>query len=443
MDNLKLPSKLLEPQILAASVHNLSYFMKVRKFINTNGDRDKSYFSDSKYQEIFNLYCKYFDKFDKQPTKTTMITLVDRTEQDEEVKLYKQSIIEKMYSYKSEEINVEYIESESEEFIKQSRVYEAMNLAQIDIVEQNYSGIVSKMEEAIRVSFDKDIGLDIHNMDEAFNRMNALNDEDCVSTGFKHLDSFIDGGLHAKEIYILAAIPGGGKTLIMGNIGINAYLEGKNVLIYTFETSTERLLMRYYQNLIGYSKNEIILDEEGAKEKLKEISESTEGRLIVKEYNSNAVCSNDLIAHINDLRMYEKFEPDLIIIDYINIMRPNDNKLSSENSYKYYKTVAEDMRNIAKTFSVPILTATQINREGMSDRGGSKSFVTGKDISESRGVFDTADFFAPIIQTSKDKEKNKFYLVGDKSRNERTGWKIEYDINYDHMKITEGAVIAA
>lgn len=417
--------------------------MKVRRFLDTNKEKGKSYFSDEKYQDVFNLYCKYFDKYDKQPSKLTMTTLIDRTEQDEELKIYKQSIVEKMYSYKSEELDVEYIESESEEFIKQARVYEAMGEAQIDIANQNYSAIVSKMEDAVRVSFDKELGLDLHNVDTAFERMNALNDEDCVSTGFKHLDSFIDGGLHGKEIYILAAIPGGGKTLIMGNIGINAYLEGKNTLIYTFETSTERLLMRYYQNLTGYSKNEILLDEEGARERLKEIQESTEARLMVKEYNSNAVCSNDLIAHINDLRMYEKFEPDLVIIDYINIMRANDATLSSENSFKYYKTVAEEIRNIAKTFSVPVLTATQINREGMSERGGSKSLITGKDIAESRGVYDTADFFAPIAQTAKDKEKGKLYIIGDKSRNERTGWKIEYDIDYEHMKITEGAVIAA
>lgn len=417
--------------------------MKVQKFLNTNEEKGKSYFSDEKYQDVFNLYCKYFDKFGKQPSKLTMTTLVDRTEADEELKIYKQSIIEKMYSYSTAEIDIEYIETESEEFIKQARVYEAMNDSQIDIANKNYGAIVSKMEDAIRVSFDKELGLDIHNMDEAFRRMNSLNDEDCVPTGFKHLDSFIDGGLHAKEIYILAAIPGGGKTLVMGNVGINAYLEGKNTLIYTFETSTERLMMRYYQNLTGYSKNEIILDEDGARERLREIQESTDARLIVKEYNSNAVCSNDLIAHINDLRMYEQFEPDLVIIDYINIMRANDAKLSSENSFKYYKTVAEDIRNIAKTFSVPVLTATQINREGMSDRGGSKTLITGKDIAESRGVFDTADFFAPIVQTAKDKEKNKLYIIGDKSRNERTGWKIEYDIDYEHMKINEGAVIAA
>lgn len=442
MANLKIPSELLEPQILSACAAYLPFFMKIKKFLDTNGEGDKSYFADVKYQDVFNLYCKYFDKFKEQPTQLTLTTLIGRTETDEEVKLYKNSIVEKMFSIKPQEMNLPYIEEETEQFIKQARVYEAMQSAQVDIVEQNYGAIVSKMEEAVRVSFDKDLGIGIDKTDEAFERMNILNDEKSVSTGYKHLDSFLDGGLHPKELYILAAIPGGGKTLLMGNIGINAYLEGHNVLRYTFETSVERLLMRDYSNLTNFTKSEMFLDEEATKERLKEIAETTEGRMILKEYNSNEVCSNDLIAHINELRMYEKFEPDIVIVDYINIMKPNDHKLSSENSFKYYKTVAEELRNIAKTFTVPVLTATQINREGMSDRGGSKSMVTGKEIAESRGVFDTADVFLPIIQTAMDKQKNRFRLSGAKSRNDRSDWIIEYELDYDHMKITEGSILA-
>lgn len=442
MDNLKIPEEMLEPQILAASTIYLSYFMKIKKFIDTNSERGKSYFTDSKYQEIFNLYCKYFDKFQEQPTKLTLLTLVNRTETDTEIKLYKKAIVEKMFSIKEEEINLPYIEEETEQFIKQTRVFEAMLSAQIDVAEQNYGAIVSKMEEAVRVSFDKDQGVSIDDVDEAFERINLVNDELAVSTGYKHLDSFLDGGLHPKEIYILAAIPGGGKTLFMGNVGINAYLEGHNVLRYTFETSVERLLMRDYSNLTNYSKTEMFLNENDVKDRIKEIADTVEGKMIIKEYNSNAVSSNDLIANINDLRMYQQFVPNIIIIDYINIMLPNDIRLSPENSYKYYKTVTEELRNIAKTFNIPILTATQINREGMGDRGGSKSFISGKNIAESRGVIDTADVFLPIIQTATDKQKSRFYLVGDKSRNDRSGWKIEYNIDYDHMKITEGGIIS-
>jgi len=231
------------------------------------------------------------------------------------------------------------------------------------------------------------------------------------------------------------------NTMLLGNIGLNQFLRGKKVLVYTFETSRERLNMRFFSNLAQMNKKEIILDEEGARKKLEGIISMTDGDLIVKEYGSNTISSNGLMAHINDLWMYYKWKPDLIIADYILIMRTNDNSLSSDNSYRYYKVVTEELRNIGKALYVPILTACQINREGMSDRGGSKGMITAKDISESRGIFDTVDFFSIMMQTLKDKEKNRFYLGVDKNRNDRTGIKIEFNVNYEIMKITEGTII--
>ena len=230
------------------------------------------------------------------------------------------------------------------------------------------------------------------------------------------------------------------NTGFLGNFAVNSFLEGKKVLVYTFETSKERLAMRYYANLVNMDKKEILMNEEGFKEKGKQKLNDLEGDLIIKEYNTNSVCSNDLMAHVQDLKRYWGWEPDVIVIDYILIMLTNDKKLSAENSYKYYKTATEEVRNIRKSLNIPILSATQINREGMSDRGGSKAFITAKDISESRGIFDTCDWLAIITQTAKEKEKNKYHLYIDKSRNDRTGMKIEFNVNYGYMRLEEGAI---
>ncbi len=233
------------------------------------------------------------------------------------------------------------------------------------------------------------------------------------------------------------------NTLILGNYALNTLKQGKNALVYTFETSDTRLFQRYYSNLIGYSKKELLFDEDGAKEKIKNIKEQNGyGDLIVKEYNSNTVCSDDLMAHIYDLNMYKNWQPDIIIVDYILIMLANNKKLDPSNSYKYYKTVSEELRNIAKTLNVPVLSAVQINREGMADRGGSKADLGAKYISESRGVFDTVDWYASLVQTAKDKKNSKIQLQNNKSRNDQSDYRIEYEINYDSMLLQEGAIIA-
>lgn len=437
--NLKLPSELLEPLILTGCLRNVSLFLKIKTYIDTNGKGNKSYFSDEKYQNIFNLFCKWFDKFKKFPSKKELKILIDRLNNDEEIKLLLNSIADKVYDYE-EEITYEYLEEELVNFIKENRIYEAIATSQIDIENNNYGAIVNRMEEAVRVTFDKNLGISIRDIDQAFNEIRKLNEEECLETGYPNLDSILDGGLHPKELYCFASTPGVGKTLFLGNLGINQFLRGKKVLVYTFETSTERLSMRYFSNFANMNKKEIILDEEGAKQKIKAVTEMTEGDIIVKEYGANTVSSNDLMAHINDLWMYKKWKPDIVIADYILIMRTNDKRLSSESSYRYFKIVTEELRNIAKEVYIPVLSACQINREGMSERGGSKAIVTAKDISESRGIYDTADFFGIITQTAKDKEKNKFTVSVEKNRNDRTGIRIDFAVDYEHMKVQEEGI---
>jgi replicative DNA helicase len=438
-ENLKIPSKLLEPMILAGCLRNASLFLKVKPYLFTSS-KNKNYFSDEKYQIVFNFISRWFDKFKTMPSKDELKIIVDKTKEDSEVKFLLNSIIDTMYDNK-EEINYDYLEEELVSFIKENRVYEAMAMAQADIDKGNFAAIVNKMEDAVRVSFDKDLGMSIRDVNQAFEKVNKLNNEVCISSGFPNLDSILDGGFHPKETYNFSGIPGAGKTLILGNFALNAFAQEKKVLVYTFETSFERLFMRYVSNLSGMSKKEIFLDENGVREKLAStFDRNITGDLIIKEYNANSVCSNDIMAHVNDLWMYKKWKPDIIVIDYLLIMATNDKSLSTENSYKYYKTVTEEVRNIGKTFYVPVLTASQINREGQSEQGGSKAMVTSKSISESRGILDTIDFLAIILQTAKDKTRNKLCLYVDKNRNDRNGIRIEYEVDYNTMKLTEGAI---
>lgn len=448
MKNLKITSKNLELLILQCSVQNLSFFMKIKSYLDTSNNKGKTYFDDEKYQTVFNLYCRFFDKHKKQPKKKTFLLLVEaysnKTKQEEDIVLYLNNIAEQMYQPVQDEVDMEEIEEQTINFIKENRVYESMVSSQRDMEEGNYENIVSKMEDAVRVSFDKDLGMSIRDYEDVFEKMDGtFNSSKVISTGYSNLDNFMDGGFYGKELYVIAGTPGTGKSLVLANFGINAFLEGYNVLIYTFEMSDSRFYSRIFSNLTRYTKKEMILDSNGAKEKLQNgILTNTTGDLIVKEYNANAASSNDLMAHIHDLSMYKGWKPDIIVVDYLLIMATNDKTRNKDDSYKYFKSVSEELRNIGKTLDVPVLTASQVNREGMADRGGTKSVITAKDISESRGIYDTAEFYASIIQTAKQKKENKLQFLNNKHRNGVTDWRLEFEVDYEHMKLKEGAVIS-
>lgn len=434
---LKLPIELLEPNIIAHSLNNLSYFLKIKKYLQTENYKAKSYFNDAKYQLIFNIICKWYDKYNKFPNINEMKILSQKLNKDnEDLKILIDALIVKVFNNNVDEISPEYLEEETKNFIKENNVFEAMMMSQIDVNEGNYNKIIERMTNAVSVNFDKDLGMSIKEVDKSFELLEEL-EGNSISTGVPALDNALDGGSRPKEIYVLGAPPGIGKTLLLGNIAINSFLQNKNVLVYTFETSDKRLLSRYYSNLINKTKKEMIVDETGAKQELLEVLRDSDTDLIIKEYPANQVSSADLMAHLNDLKMYKQWVPDVIIVDYILIMSTNDRRLNPENSFKYYKTVTEELRNISKSLEVPIWTAVQLNRNSQDDKGGTKALNTSKNIAESRGVLDTADVFITLNQTAKDKDLNKMMLYFDKSRNGQTGLKINVNVDYDHMRIFE------
>lgn len=441
MENLRLPSNRLEEMILAYCRIDLSFFLKIKTYLDTSKSKNKNYFNDEKNQKIFNLLCRFFDRFEKFPKKETMLSFIEKLKEDKEIKFLLSTIINKVYEQSAENIDPEFIEEETKSFIKEAKAYEAILYAQIDIENKNFSNMVNRIEDAARITFDKDFGLSIKDVDESLERIRRLDKEAKISTGYPNLDQMMDGGMHPKELTVFSAIPGGYKTGFLGNIAINCFFNGYKVLVYTFETSSERLAMRYFQNIANMTKGEIILNEEGLRKKIQNLPKDSTGNLIIKEYNSNAICANEIMAHMNDLRLYEQFEPAIVFLDYILIMQTNDKSLSSKDSYKYYKTVSEEIRNISKSLYIPVVSACQINRQGMSDRGGSKALVTAKDIAESRGIYDTADVFITLSQTASDKKKGNIYLYFDKNRNERSGIRISYQIDYEHHRIKEGGIL--
>ena len=274
---------------------------------------------------------------------------------------------------------------------------------------------------------------------------NLKNDKIITKKGIEHISKVYFNGKYSQmydlqvadnKCYYTNGIVSH-NTTVLGNAAINAFEQDKKVLVYSFETGTTRLLARYYANLIGLTNKEILLDPDNAKKMIREKLADMPGDIIIKEYGANTVSSNDLCANINDLIMYKKWKPDLIAIDYILIMRTNDPRLSPDDKYTYYKRVTEEMRNIAKLYKVPIATASQLNRESMDERGGSKPLSTSKNVSESRGILDTVDYFITINQTARDKTKGEMMFYIDANRNGESGNKIYMNIDYGKMRITE------
>jgi replicative DNA helicase len=140
-------------------------------------------------------------------------------------------------------------------------------------------------------------------------------------------------------------------------IGANALRDGKNVLHYTFELSETAVGIRYDSNLCDIDSNEVMDHKEDVK---KYYEENRLGRLFIKEYPTNTASVYTLKSHIERLSL-KGFVPDMILIDYADIMRSTRQFDSLRHELKL---VYEELRGMAMELGVPIWTASQSNKEG-------------------------------------------------------------------------------
>jgi len=92
---------------------------------------------------------------------------------------------------------------------------------------------------------------------------------DRIRTGFRQFDS-ASGGFARKDLVLVAANTGGGKSVMAEQLGINAYLlQNRNVALVSFEMDEEELYARLLSNLTKLPFGKIYLRQLNAPQQIK------------------------------------------------------------------------------------------------------------------------------------------------------------------------------
>lgn len=442
--DLKFDSQTVEKIICIYLLRTPNFLLKVGKYLITKDYKKRSFFIDDKLQFLLNIAVAYQKQYNKAPSKDIFVIYVEKKfSEDPLIKKSLMALIEDIFSKDISSIDTKFIEEQTVNFIKKQRAVEATLLNQADIISGNYDSLDERMREAVNINLDKDFGYSIVDMDTTFRMVQQAQQDTGLSYGSMLLDKSI-GTPQPGELSIWCGTPGIGKSIWLANAAVKNFELGKKVVIFSMEMDERRFSSRIYQSLFSRSGVELVnMNIDDAKLAMSTFNPN--GDVRIKRYPANAASCSTFEAYLNDLKATTGFEPDIIIIDYILITATNDKKsTSSENSYGYYKTVSEEMRNLGATFKVPILSASQINREGMNQKGGSNGVVTSRDLSQSRGILDTVDNLFIIQQTASEKEaaektgKGKQRLRLDKIRNGSTVSNLVYTVDYKTMSVIEG-----
>lgn len=393
------------------------------------------YFEKDIHIDLARIIFEFYKKYETTPSLEAMLEEVRELCSSSKVKKEKikdyVATVDRLVDMNLDDLA--YVRDKAVAFGQKQALTEAILTSVEDINKGNdFSKVRERIEEATQVGLDLgDFGTDyFETIDE---RMEAYTKRDIekIKTGVDLLDKLMAGGLGRGELGIVIAPPGTGKTLSLVNFGHAGVMDGKNVAHFSFEMSEERVSQRYDMRFTEKTFEYIKQNRSKVADALKRLSKAKRGKLKIKAWPTRTATISMIKSYLTKLRIAEGFIPDLIILDYPDIMRPE--RTYGEKRHEL-ELLYEDCRALGQEFNCAVWGASQTNRGALA-----KKVVTIADLAESFGKSAVADFMIAISQTKEEKRNGEVRYYVAKHRNGQSDETIHCDISYDTMKIQSNA----
>jgi replicative DNA helicase len=317
---------------------------------------------------------------------------------------------------------------EIEEFCKNRALANAVINA-ADLIEKgNYGEVEKRVREAILISLQNDIGTNY--FEDPRSRLLRIKDKNGqVTTGWKNVDDKLYGGVNRGEITIWCAGSGVGKSLFLQNLAINFSRQGLNIIYITLELSEELCSMRMDSMCSEVPTKEVFRRIDEVEIKVKQIGHKS-GSLHVKQMPQGSTV-NDIKAYLKNYEIKTQRKPDVLVVDYLDLLFPNNKKIDVSNLFVKDKFVTEELRGLMVERQMIGQTAAQLNRGAVQEQEHDHSHISGG-ISK----IQTADNVISIFASAAMKERGQYQIQFLKTRSSSgVGSKVALGFDPNTLKI--------
>jgi len=377
--------------VLKSLLHNEEFLRKTIPFIKAE------YFQDHNQKIVFEEIVDFVNQYNETPTQEVLSIEIEKRNDINETSF--KELVHLVSNLTEEPQEFEWLCNTTEKWCKERAIYlalmESIQIADGQDDKKSPDAIPSILSDALSVSFDNHVGHDyLQDYEERYELYHKK--ESKIEFDLEYFNKITKGGLPNKTLNIALAGTGVGKSLFMCHMASSCLLQNKNVLYITMEMAEEKIAERIDANLLNVNIQDITeLPKQTFETKVNNLSQKTQGTLIIKEYPTASAHSGHFKSLLNELALKKSFRPDIIFIDYLNICASSRYRGGSNvNSYTIIKSIAEELRGLACEANVPIVSATQTTRSGY---GSSDVELT--DTSESFGLPATADLMFALIST--------------------------------------------
>lgn len=379
------------------------------------------YFESIAHKWIVNMALSYYAKYHIHPT-LEVIKIEVKKEQNEVLRVSIKEELKQIYTTAHDE--VEYVKEEFYNFCKNQRLREAL-LTSVDLLKAGeYESIRKTIDMALKAGNDKNIG---HEYEKEIESRFREEEDKKVPFPWKIFNDITDGGLSGGNLMLLFAPPGIGKSTVVCNIAAHLVKIGMNVVYYTLELDDRYVGKKIDSILTGIDVKQL---RDHRKEVIKVIENLT-GKIVIKEFSPGRASLDTVESHLKQLQHENDFIPDLIIIDYPDLLRPR--KLRKE-SKEEIDDIYTDVKGLAKDYKIPIVCPSQINRMGAKD-----DIIEGDKVAGSFGKMMIADFSVSLSRKRKDKLNNtgRFHIMKSRLGGDGMTYEAAIDLSKGYINISE------
>jgi replicative DNA helicase len=277
-------------------------------YTKTAGILKPSYFDNALYVRVVSFIHEYYKKYNATPSVEQVNVEFDTIDLQDSGKLTKDRI-----QYSCDEI---------EKFCKETAIRQAILDSLGDIEKHEMSKVLARITDAVNISLQRDMGIDV--FDDPENRLKSLIENYTpIPTGISGLDEPLGGGLLRKQLTMLSANSGGGKSIMMNNIGSNfTLLENLHVVLISLELEDSMVFLRTSSIMTGHDTANWKAHIPEISSAINNIGNGSTGTFVIKRLPA-ASTSADIRSYLSYYEMEYQRQPDVIIVDYLDLMYPN------------------------------------------------------------------------------------------------------------------------
>jgi replicative DNA helicase len=357
-----------------------------RQFLlNIFDSLESEYFGNTSHQWIVDFIIKYFSENHTMPSLETLSFEVKKID-NEVLRIALTEALREAYKA-ADSKDLEYVEAEFTSFCGNQQMKKAL-MTSVDLLNiGDFDGIRRLINNAMKAGEDKNIG---HEYDLDIETRYRDDDRHAIPFPWPTFNELTQGGVGGGDLVLMFGNPGGGKSWAVIAMGAFAAALGYNVLHYSLELGEGYVGKRYDAVFSGIPVDQ--LNEHRAA--VEEIVKQVKGKIVIKEYPPKRVSLETIEAHIQQLENQNEFKPDLIIIDYLDLLKGKARKERKDEIDDVYT----DAKGLAKVLNKPIISPSQANRTASKS-----SIIEGDNAAGSYDKIMIGDIIISVARRKKDK----------------------------------------